>query len=159
MNATVPDRPDDLLLPRDTSRSLPIALLRARETVMSRFRPLLASHDVTEQQWRVLRVLGEAGGLDATELAARSCILAPSLTRILRALEERGLIARDRDAADGRRIVIEIADAGRRLIAEVMPESRAIYAEMESRFGRDRIEALLDMLQELNATMGRDQAS
>ena len=50
---------EDTLLPLDTRRSLPIALLRARETVMHRFRPLLASHDLTEQQWRVIRVLGE----------------------------------------------------------------------------------------------------
>jgi homoprotocatechuate degradation regulator HpaR len=159
MNAKSPDRPDDLLLPRDTSRSLPIALLRARETVMSRFRPLLAAHDVTEQQWRVIRVLGEAGRLDATELAARSCILAPSLTRILRALDERGLIVRGKDEEDGRRIVVEISDAGHRLIADVMPESRVIYAEMEARFGRARIDALLDMLQELNAAIGQEPPS
>jgi hypothetical protein len=42
--------PEDLLLPRDTRRSLPIALLRAREAVMSRFRPMLNADDVTEQQ-------------------------------------------------------------------------------------------------------------
>lgn len=149
-------RPDDLLLPRDTNRSLPIALLRAREAVMSRFRPLLAAHDVTEQQWRVIRVLAEAGPLDATELAARSCILAPSLTRILRTLEGRGFIRRGRHAEDGRRIVIELGEGGHKLINAVVPESRAIYAEMEARFGRERIDALLDMLQALNAVMSRD---
>ena len=52
-----------------TQRSLPIALLRARETLMSRFRPLLAAHNVTEQQWRVLRVLYEAGPLNATQIS------------------------------------------------------------------------------------------
>ncbi|NEJ11240.1 homoprotocatechuate degradation operon regulator HpaR, partial [Rhizobium leguminosarum] len=36
----------DALLPRDTRRSLPIALLRAREAVMGHFRPMLALHDV-----------------------------------------------------------------------------------------------------------------
>ena len=74
---------EDTLLPLDTRRSLPIALLRARETVMHRFRPLLASHDLTEQQWRVIRVLGETSPLDASDVAERACILAPSLTRII----------------------------------------------------------------------------
>ena len=58
--------------PPATSRSLPIALLRAREAVMGNFRPMLADFDVTEQQWRVMRVLSEAGRLDASDLAARA---------------------------------------------------------------------------------------
>ena len=42
-------------------RSLPIMLLRAREAVMKRFRPMLKAHGLSEQQWRVLRVLNETG--------------------------------------------------------------------------------------------------
>ncbi|MGH7006661.1 MAG: hypothetical protein ACREIP_22160, partial [Alphaproteobacteria bacterium] len=37
---------------RAFSRSLPMQLLRAREAVMQRFRPMLHQHGVTEQQWR-----------------------------------------------------------------------------------------------------------
>jgi len=135
--------------PRKTQRSLPIMLLRAREAVMARFRPMLAAHDVTEQQWRVIRVLGEAGPLDATELSERCCILTPSMTRILRALEARGLITRTRDSGDGRRRVVAITDAGRGLIREVTPKSRAIYAELEAKYGPERIELLLDLLEDL----------
>ena len=57
---------------------------------MARFRPILAARDVTEQQWRVIRVLGEESPLDASEAADRACVLAPSLTRIIKALEDRG---------------------------------------------------------------------
>ncbi len=42
-----------------TNRSLPIALLRARETVMGPIRDMLATSGVNEQKWRVLRVLQE----------------------------------------------------------------------------------------------------
>ena len=150
----MPDAPrddhGDPLIPRDTSRSLPIALLRAREAVMSHFRPLLAAYDITEQQWRVVRVLAEGRPLDATELADRACLLPPSLTRIVRTLEERGFVSRQRDEADARRTFIEITPAGVEFIRQVTPDSRAIYEEMEARFGRGRIEALLDMLHELN---------
>ncbi|MGO7418398.1 MarR family transcriptional regulator, partial [Rhizobium ruizarguesonis] len=73
-------------------RSLPIALLRARAAVMGHFRPMLALHDVTEQQWRVIRLLAEAGTLDASEMSERAFILAPSPTRILRSPKERGFI-------------------------------------------------------------------
>ena len=141
--------PKDALLPRDTRRALPIALLRARESVMARFRPILTAHDVTEQQWRVIRVLGEESPLDATEVADRACVLPPSLTRIIKALEERKLLTRDRDAGDGRRIALAITPPGMALIREVTPETSEIYAELEAQYGHDRVERLLDMLCDL----------
>ena len=76
-------------------------------------------------------------------------ILAPSLTRIIRSLEERGLITKHKDADDGRRVLLEIAPEGMRVIADVSPESRAIYEELEARYGHERVEVLLDMLDEL----------
>jgi homoprotocatechuate degradation regulator HpaR len=148
--------PEDLLLPRDTRRSLPIALLKAREAVMSRFRPMLNAHDVTEQQWRVIRILGEAGEpLEATDLADRACVLAPSLTRIIKTLEDRGVITRQRHETDGRRVLLEITPAGVALIRSVTPESAKIYVELEARFGRERLDQLLDLLEILTRNGGR----
>jgi len=37
---------------RDFQKNLPMALLKARESVMAHFRPILREHDITEQQWR-----------------------------------------------------------------------------------------------------------
>jgi homoprotocatechuate degradation regulator HpaR len=128
-----------------------MALLRARESVMENFRPMLARHDVTEQQWRVIRVLAEAGRLDATEVSTRASILAPSLTRMIRTLEQRKFIRRRKDARDGRRVILEIAPAGLALIQKASPESLAIHAELEQRFGREKLDALLDLLEDLAA--------
>lgn len=137
------------LLPQNTRRSLPMSLLRAREVVMAQFRPILAQHGVSEQQWRVIRVLGEQSPLDATELAERASILAPSLTRIIKALEERKLITRSKVEGDGRRVMLAITPRGRVLIAEVAPESSAIYDEVQKRIGHERYEQLLDLLETL----------
>lgn len=150
-----PDLAQDALLPRNTRRSLPIALLRAREAVMEHFRPLLASYDMTEQQWRVVRVLAEQGVIDATELADKAFILAPSLTRIIRTLEERGLLTRTKDASDGRRQLLEITPKGISIINSVSPESRQIYDRLEKKYGVERLEQLLDMLDEL-AVVNKD---
>jgi homoprotocatechuate degradation regulator HpaR len=127
-----------------------MALLRAREAVMARFRPLLEAHGINEQQWRVIRVLAEADSLDATELATQANILAPSLTRMIRALEGRGLIARERDAADGRRAVLSVTAAGAALIDAVTPEATAVYAQLDAEFGPERIVALVALLDELS---------
>lgn len=143
--------------PRDTRHSLPMALLRAREAVMSRFRPLLAEHDINEQQWRVVRVLAEVDQLDATEVAARANILAPSLTRMIRAMTDRGLIARAKDATDGRRVLLSIAPKGRELLVKASPDSAAIYRQLEADYGAERLGQLIEMLIDLTE-LGVDAA-
>ena len=135
--------------PRDTRHSLPMALLRAREAVMSRFRPLLAEHDINEQQWRVVRVLAEVDRLDATEVAARANILAPSLTRMIRSMTERGLIRRTKDASDGRRVMLSIAPKGQDLLAKASPASAEIYHQLEADYGAERLAELIEMLIDL----------
>lgn len=143
-------------IPPDTRKSLPIALLRAREAVMAGFRPVLARHGITEQQWRVLRVLSEMGKpLDASNLASHASILPPSLTRILKVLSERAMVSIIRDRGDGRRILVEISKGGEDLIREVAPESREIYADLERRYGEEKVSLLLEMLDELNTKLSR----
>ncbi|MEN3148895.1 homoprotocatechuate degradation operon regulator HpaR [Neorhizobium sp. IRAMC:178] len=134
---------------RSTRQALPIALLKAREAVMGHFRPMLAQHNVTEQQWRVLRFLSERGQIDATELAQGAALLAPSLTRMIKALEDRNLIRTTRDTSDGRRVLVAIDDPGVKLLEEVRPESIKIYEDLEQRIGRDKIEALVALLNEV----------
>jgi homoprotocatechuate degradation regulator HpaR len=143
------DLGDPFLLPSTTRRSLPMTLLRAREVIMAHFRPMLAHHDITEQQWRVLRMLAETGPLEATELANQASILPPSLTRIIRALEERKFLTRSRVKGDGRRTRLAITRAGLALIEELAPERAAIYDAIEKRFGAGEHEKLLDMLEGL----------
>lgn len=116
---------------------------------MAHFRPMLARHDITEQQWRVLRVLAEAGPLEATELAGRASILPPSLTRIIKAMVERKFIGRSKVKEDGRRAVLAISPAGLALIEELAPERHAIYDAIEKRYGAERHEKLLDLLEGL----------
>ena len=127
-----------------------MALLRAREAVMARFRPLLDAHGINEQQWRVIRVLAEHDSLDATDLAARANILAPSLTRMIRTLSDRKLIRRGKDKGDGRRVILSITPDGRNLIDAVTPDAAQIYARIDAKFGPDRVQALLALLDALS---------
>ncbi|MQY42111.1 homoprotocatechuate degradation operon regulator HpaR [Epibacterium sp. SM1969] len=135
-------------LPR-TSRSLPIALLRAREHVMGPMRAILNSSGVTEQQWRVLRVVEENAAIDPTQISERACLLMPSLTRILQKLEEKHLITREKHNVDRRRQMISITDEGRALIAENIDAALALAAESKQKLGPKRYDLLLDLLNEL----------
>ncbi|WP_170761154.1 homoprotocatechuate degradation operon regulator HpaR [Ruegeria lacuscaerulensis] len=133
-----------------TSRSLPIALLRARERVMGPIRKMLADAGVTEQQWRVLRVLNEEGPQEPTHLADRACLLLPSLTRILQKLEAKGLILRRAHPCDKRRQIVEITAKGERIIQDNIQITLRLAEDLRTRLGPDRHEALLDLLNDLH---------
>lgn len=132
-----------------TTKSLPIALLRARERVMGPIRGMLADAGVTEQQWRVLRVLDEEGPMDPTSIAERAVLLLPSLTRILHKLEGKGLITRKRDTTDRRRQIITATAAGSEIIAANMATSRDILKKLREQLGEERHDVLIDLLVEL----------
>jgi homoprotocatechuate degradation regulator HpaR len=132
---------------RSFDESLPMALLRAREAIMRRFRPVLGDHDVTEQQWRVLRALDDAEGpITVGELIDRTFLLGPSLSRMLVKLDDRGLITRSADRGDARRSQVAISRSGRRLVDAIAPHSETVYADIGAQLGPDELEQLYDLL-------------
>ena len=136
---------------RHTQRSLPIALLRARETIMEPVREMLSRSQISEQKWRVLRVVQEIGPVEQTVIAKRACLLLPSLTRLMHAMESDGLLTREASTEDRRKSIVSITDKGRALIAEHASESTALFDRIEAQFGQHKIEHLLDLLDELQA--------
>jgi homoprotocatechuate degradation regulator HpaR len=138
---------------REFSRSLPMSLLRAREAVMRQFRPSLRQHGLTEQQWRILRALTSVEAIEVTELAHLAFLLGPSLSRILRDLEARGLIERRTAEEDLRRAVVSISAKGMKLIEVVAPTSEAIYATITKRYGARKLAELQEMLTALEQSL------
>jgi len=132
---------------RDFSRSLPMALMRAREAVMRGFRPSLSEHDLTEQQFRVLRALDSARGpVEFAHLAAQTFLLGPSLSRIVSNLENRRLVAKTPVLHDGRRSNVTITSDGRNLVSVIAPHSERQYATIEAAVGEQRLEELYELL-------------
>lgn len=127
---------------RRFSESLPMLLLRAREVAMSRFRPLLQAHGVTEQQWRALRSLHEQGELTAAGLASECAILAPSMTRIIRRLSHDGYVLVNRSKNDQRELKLKISAKGKRLVDKLGPEIEAAYANIRDRMEPEHMAAL-----------------
>lgn len=121
------------------SESLAGTLLGAREAVMAPIRPFLRAVNVTEQQWRVLRVLAEVDALDASGIAEQALLYAPTVTRILRELADRGLILRRIDPKDGRRSIISITGEGHTLVQETASHTRVLLAAYAKAFGEERL--------------------
>ena len=132
-----------------TRRSLPIALMRSREKVMAPIRDMLRASGLTEQQWRVLRILSEFGPQDLTEIARQACLLMPSLSRIIRSLAQNGLVTRASNTKDRRRQTVVISTAGQHLIDDNLVQATQIAANYRNQLGAARYELLLDLLTEL----------
>lgn len=136
---------------RGIEQSLPLALLQAREVAMAKFRPMLRKHDLTEQQWRVIRVLAAFPDIDASEIVKRSFLLAPSLTRILQYLESQNLVKRLSDSSDMRRAYFSLTVKGKRLYQRVAPDSERIYQQIAGNFGQQKLASLYELLAEFIA--------
>jgi len=135
---------------RTFERSLPMALMRAREAVMRHFRPILAEHDLTEQQWRVLRALHDAHTpLSVGDLADRTFLLGPSLSRMLVSLDDRDLIARTSVPNDARRAEITITDTGVDLVATIAPRSEGAYRQIDEQLDDGELEQLYGLLERI----------
>lgn len=132
-------------------RNLPRLLLQAREAVMAHTRPSLREHALSDQQWRVLRVLGEHGAVETGRVAREAFILGPSLTGVLARMERDGLIVRSRDPEDQRCSVIEATAQGRKLVKKLSTSIEAHYEWMEQTLGKDKLTQIYGLLDELIA--------
>ena len=137
----------------EINRSLAITLLRSREAVMDRFRPMLASAKITEQQWRVLRGLSEHGEVEAGKLAYIACILPQSLSRIARNFEKKNLIFMENDPSDARKILLSLTDEGKILMSRATIDSKEIYSQLIEDFGRENLDQLLEKLNLLQSSL------
>jgi homoprotocatechuate degradation regulator HpaR len=130
-------------------RNLPRLLLQARESVMAHARPNLRTHGLSDQQWRVLRVLGEHGTAETGRVAREAYILGPSLTGVLARMERDGLVRRERDPADQRRTVVEATPKGLKLVEKLSHTIEAHYVWMEKSLGKDKLAQLYALLDEV----------
>ncbi|MET4577562.1 homoprotocatechuate degradation operon regulator HpaR [Ottowia thiooxydans] len=141
-------------------RNLPLLLLKAREALMESRRPALRSHGLSDQQWRVLRVLSEpvnALGLETGRLAREAHLLGPSLTGVLSRMERDGMVVRQRSESDARRSVVRITEVGQALAASLSVVIESQYHDLEATIGQPKLNKLYTLLDELIALQQIDQ--
>lgn len=130
---------------RGFESALPIALLRARQATAHKFKPHTDAVGLTQPQWRVIRALAAGEPLNVATLAERCVLMQPSVSRLIKGLEDRGLVAvvADRDA---RRRVMVLTAEGQRLFDRIAVISEAVYRDIEAVYGREELERLIAML-------------
>lgn len=137
-----------MLKPR---QSLTLTLLQAREAAMAFFRPLLNEHDLTEQQWRVIRILRQQGELESHQLAHLACILKPSMTGVLSRLERDGIVRRRKSSEDQRRVFVALTERGQQYFVDMSAGMEINYLKIQEQFGEEQLEQLLALLNKLKS--------
>jgi len=136
---------------QEFSHSLPMMLYRALDSVMPRFREIFKVFGLTEQQWRVLRVLWQCEQIPFRELADLTLIPAPSLVGVIDRLSRSGLTRRCRSEQDRRNVFVHATKKGRALEAKVMPRVNKAYAELRRSVDAATWEALIAGLEQISA--------
>ncbi|MGP5568154.1 homoprotocatechuate degradation operon regulator HpaR [Pseudomonas helleri] len=130
-------------------QSLTLTLLQAREAAMSFFRPSLNEHGLTEQQWRVIRILSQHDELEIYKLAELACILKPSMTGVLVRMEAAGIVHRRKAEQDQRRVLVTLAEKGKASFNSMSQRMEENYQRLQGQFGEEKLQLLLGLLDEL----------
>jgi len=136
---------------QEFSGSLPMMLYRALDAVMPQFREIFRAFGLTEQQWRVLRVLWQCKQIPFHELADLTLIPAPSLVGVVDRLSASGLAGRCRSATDRRNVFVHATEKGEALEAKVMPRVNKAYSELQRSVDVATWEALIAGLEKISS--------
>ncbi|MFZ6691952.1 homoprotocatechuate degradation operon regulator HpaR [Undibacterium sp. SXout20W] len=132
-------------------RNLPQLFLKARGNLMAHFKPILSHFGLTDQQWRILRVLDEYEQLEPRELCDLCQISSPSMAGVLKRMEDLDLIVRSAVSGDQRRLSIRLSDAGDALMTQMAPLIDLQYKHIEQTFGLMAMNELVATLEKFNA--------
>jgi MarR family transcriptional regulator, organic hydroperoxide resistance regulator len=131
----------------DLTRYLPYLVNRTGVRIATAFGDVLREHGITLPMWRVLAALDHADGQRISDLAALISIDVSTLSRILDAMQEKGLVERRRGkGGDARVVTVHETKAGHELTGKLIPFARH-YEEVALRgFTTEETEALKAML-------------
>ena len=130
--------------------TLNILLVQARDAVVSYYRPVLNQAGITEQQWRIIRLLSQHGTLDFQELSQQTSILRPSLTGILTRLEKLELVMRLKPASDQRRVFLKLTENGLQLFERISAVMDEQTKQLENDFSSKKLQQLENLLKQLS---------
>jgi DNA-binding MarR family transcriptional regulator len=107
-------------------------------------------------QLSALASVEQHGPLRLSELARREAVTAPTMSRVLAALDEQGLVIRTADPQDARGVLISLSEAGAARLAEVRNHRTALVARRLARLDEDQRRTLADALPALEALLVDD---
>lgn len=107
-------------------------------------------------QFHLMHVLLDFGPMTTYQLATRLDVSPPTISTMVHALHEHGLVTRDRDEADQRVVWISLSDAGRKMIREERQRMRQIFLRRFGRLSEDDRAAIITAIPALERFIAVD---
>lgn len=125
-----------------------LSLQRTASLLMTALARDLKAHDLTPAQYNLLRILRGAGSeaLTCGEIGERLVSPGPDVTRLLDRLEQRGLLARERDPEDRRIVRARITDEGLAVLARLDAPVEKTMTRLLGHLGEERLRTLCELL-------------
>jgi DNA-binding MarR family transcriptional regulator len=151
-NAQGAEEPAAAVNPLSLDAQLCFLLYGSTHAMVKVYKPVLDPLGLTYPQYLAMLVLWEADDVTVSALGERLRLDSGTLTPLLRRLAEKGLLTRVRDAADERRVRVQLSDAGRalRLQAAVVPEAMRCALGMDDEALASLRAALADLQRRLS---------
>jgi len=127
-------------------------LSRAAHQISTDFHQVVTEAGLRVPVWRVLACLWDRDGMGVTELADRTIFEQSRLTKMLDGMEADGLVRRETEPADRRRVRVRISAKGRALVTPLIERARQHEAEVLADYAPEEIAALQSALRKLSAT-------
>lgn len=110
--------------------------------IRARLDDIVRPAGLTALQYTALTVLERNGDMSSAQLARHSFVTAQSMGDLVGALEARGLIERQRDPADRRKLAVRLTVSGRELLEAYREEVAALEAAMLAGLAGEQVTAL-----------------
>ncbi|HUI17086.1 MAG TPA: MarR family transcriptional regulator [Alphaproteobacteria bacterium] len=107
----------------DLASYLPYLVNRVGVRLANAFGKELAAFGVTLPMWRVMAALRDRRSSSVGRLSEATSIEVSTLSRLLAAMDRRGLVRRQRASADARSVIVELSEAGKHLTQRIIPKA------------------------------------
>jgi MarR family 2-MHQ and catechol resistance regulon transcriptional repressor len=127
-------------------------MMRAADAVTARMHRHLADTGLTLSQFGVLEVLYHKGSLCQRDIGQKILKTSGNMTTVIDNLEKRGLVIRQQDPADRRRVAVKLTRPGYDLIQTIFPTHAAVAEETFAVLDADELAALGTLLKKVGKT-------
>ncbi len=131
-------------------------LVRTTEVLAREVTTVFRRHELSQAQYNILRILRGSGdeGLPCQAIGKRLVTLDPDVTRLLDKLEQRGLVARERQRDDRRVVLVRLTATGRTLCDDpaLNADLDALHRHHFDRLGPADTQTLIHLLEALRTS-------
>ncbi|CAN1543718.1 MarR family winged helix-turn-helix transcriptional regulator [Limnohabitans sp. B9-3] len=129
-------------------------LRRSHQISAAVFENVCAGVGLTQAQYGALMVLASEPGIDQSRLARALAFDKVTVLRVLRGLEDRGLVSREVSASSRRQMAVQLTAEGKRLLKKAEAPVHEAYEQLMAPLDEAQRQQLVSLLQTLTDNLG-----